>query len=131
VGVKLEYRRLELHLAHTWTIARGAGSNVAKVMVVELTGADGTVGRGEAAPISRYRESAETVEAFFRKVDARGLSFNDVDGSMEYLETLSARDMSAKCALNLALLDGAGKKGKKPVHAIFGLGFQEAFEAVF
>ncbi len=125
MGVKLNYKRLDLHLAHTWTIARGAGSNVAKVVVVELTGADGTVGRGEAAPISRYRESVETVEAFFQKVDARGLSFNDVEGSMEYLQTVSSHDMSAKCALNLALLDGAGKRAQKPVCDLLGLGFRE------
>jgi L-alanine-DL-glutamate epimerase-like enolase superfamily enzyme len=65
------------------------------------------------------------VEAFLRKIDPRGLSFADVEGSMEYLETLSRHDMSAKCALNLALLDGAGKKAKKPVYDLLGLGFRE------
>ena len=55
-----------------------------------------------------------TVEAFLKKVDPRGLSFSDIEGSMQYLETLSRHDMSAKCALNLALLDAAGKKAKKP-----------------
>src|SRR5207302_2460515 len=44
---------------------------------------------------------------------------------MRYLETLSRHDMSAKCALNLALLDGAGKKAKKPVYDLLGLGFRE------
>ena len=33
--------------------------------------------------------------------------------------------MSAKCALNLALLDGAGKRDKKPVYELLGLGFRE------
>ena len=125
MGVKLNFKRLELHTAHTWTIARGSGSNVETVVVVELLGADGTVGRGEAAPSSRYRESVETVEAFCRKVDARGLSFNDVEGSMQYLETISPHDMSAKCALNLALLDGAAKRAQKPIYDLLGLGFRE------
>jgi len=125
VGVKLSFKPLDLHLAHTWTIARGSGTNLERVVVVELLGADGTVGRGEAAPSSRYRESAETVEAFCRKVDARGLAFNDVEGSMEYLETVSPHDMSAKCALNLALLDGAAKRAQKPVYDLLGLGFRE------
>jgi len=44
---------------------------------------------------------------------------------MKYLETLSPRDMSAKCALNIALLDGAGKKAKKPIYDLLGLGFRE------
>jgi L-alanine-DL-glutamate epimerase-like enolase superfamily enzyme len=124
--VKLTFKRLDLQLAHTWTIARGKGTNVSHVVVVELTGADGTVGLGEAAPIARYKESPASVEAFFQKVDPRGLSFGDVEGSMKYLETLSPHDMSAKCALNLALLDGAGKKAKKPVYELLGLGFREA-----
>jgi L-Ala-D/L-Glu epimerase len=124
--VNLNFKRLELQLAHPWAIARASSTTTAKVVVVELTGADGTVGRGEAAPAARYKESADTVEAFLKKVDPRGLSFGDVDGSMTYLETLSRRDLAAKCALNLALLDGAGKKTKKPVHAVLGLGFKDA-----
>ena len=100
-------------MTHTWTIARGSGTNLSKTVVVELTGADGTVGLGEAAPTARYKESIDTVQAFFKKVDARGLSFNDVEGSMTYLDTLSPHDMSAKCALNLALLDGAAKRDQE------------------
>ena len=124
-GVKLTYKRLNLELAHTWTIARGSGSNTAQTVMVELTGADGTVGWGEAAPISRYRESLETVEAFLKKVDARGLSFKDVEGSMVYLDTVSPGDWSAKCALNIALLDGAGKREKKAIYDYLELGFRE------
>jgi len=99
---------------------------VAQVVVVELTGADGLVGLGEAAPTARYKESLKTVEDFLQKVDPRGLSFSDVEGSMTYLDTLSRHDMSAKCALNIALLDGAAKKAKKPVYDLLGLGFQES-----
>jgi L-alanine-DL-glutamate epimerase-like enolase superfamily enzyme len=124
-AVKLNYKRLDLQLAHTWTIARGAGTNIAKTIVVELTGADGTLGLGEAAPIARYKESLDTVQAFLKKVDPRGLSFNDVEGSMTYLDTLSLHEMSAKCALNIALLDGAAKRAKKPISEFLELGFRE------
>ncbi|HVM46690.1 MAG TPA: dipeptide epimerase [Candidatus Acidoferrum sp.] len=123
--MKLTSRRLDLHMAHTWAIARGTGTNVSRTIVLELTGADGTVGLGEAAPIARYRESLDTVEAFLKKVDARGLSFNDVEGSMSYLETLSPHDMSAKCALNIALLDGAAKRARKAIYDYLELGFRE------
>jgi len=123
--VKLTHKRLDLQLAHTWTIARGPGTNIFKAVLVELTGADGTVGLGEAAPTARYKESVDTVQAFLQKVDARGLSFNDVEGSMTYLDTVSPHDMSAKCALNLALLDGAAKIAKKPVYDVLELGFRE------
>ena len=123
--MKLNFKRADLQLAHLWAIARTSGTNVAQVMVVELVGADGTVGLGEAAPSARYKESPKTVETFLKQVDPRGLSFSDVEGSMTYLDTLSRHDMAAKCALNLALLDGAAKKAKKPIYDFLGFGFRE------
>ena len=123
--MKLTFKQIDLELVHLWTLARTSGTKATKVVVVEVTGADGTVGLGEAAPTARYKESAKTVETFLNKVDPRGLSFSDIEGSMQYLDTLSRHDMSAKCALNLALLDGAGKKAKKPVYDLLGLGFRE------
>jgi L-Ala-D/L-Glu epimerase len=124
-AVKLTFKLLDLRLTHTWTIARGTGEDNVQTVLVELTGADGTIGLGEAAPIARYRESVASVQAFLQKVDARGLSFNDVEGSMTYLDTLSPHDMAAKCALNLALLDGAGKRARKAVYDYLELGFHE------
>jgi L-alanine-DL-glutamate epimerase-like enolase superfamily enzyme len=124
-GVKLISKHLDLQLTHTWTIARTSGTNIFKSVVVELTGADGTVGLGEAAATKRYKETPETVEAFFKKVDPRGLSFIDIKGSMTYLDTLSPHDMSAKCAINIALVDAAAKRAKKPVYDFLGLGFRE------
>ena len=123
--MKLNIQRLDLQLAHTWTISRGSGTNIAKVVVVELIGADGTIGRGEAAPSSRYKETVDTVEAFLKKVDARGLSFNDVEGSMSYVETVAPQNAAAKCALDIALLDGAAKRAQKPIYDTLGLGFRE------
>jgi L-alanine-DL-glutamate epimerase-like enolase superfamily enzyme len=125
--VKLTLKRVGLQLAHNWKIARTPGTRLSEVIIVELTGADGTVGLGEAAPIARYKESLETVEAFCAKVDARGLSFSDIEGSMKYLDTVSKHDMSAKCAINIALLDGAGKKAKKPIYDVLGLGFRDNY----
>jgi len=123
--VKLTFSKVDLQLAHTWSIARTLGVNTEHVVVVRLEAADGTVGLGEAAPTSRYKESIKSVDAFLHKVDPRGLSFADVHGSMEYLATLSRHDMAAKCALNIALLDGAARRVGKPVHDYLGLGFQE------
>lgn len=122
--MKLSFRRIELQLAHTWTIARTSGTNTSEDVVVELF--DGGIrGLGEAAPTSRYNETVETVEAFLRKIDPNRLSYSDVDGSMKYLDTLSAHDMSAKCAVNIALLDGAARKAGKPIYDFLGLGFTE------
>lgn len=93
--------------------------------MVELSTPDGLVGIGEASPIGRYHESPATVEEFFRSVQADRLSFGDVAGSMGYLDTVSPGNMSAKCALNIALLDGAAKRGGSAIYDYLGLGFRE------
>jgi len=93
---------------------------------MELTAADdGTTGLGESSPSTRYDESVDTVETFCRKVDISRLSFDDVTSSMNYLATVAPGEMSAKCAINLALLDGAAKRAKKSVCDFLGLGFRE------
>jgi L-alanine-DL-glutamate epimerase-like enolase superfamily enzyme len=58
-------------------------------------------------------------------VDARKLSFDDVPGSMRYLDTLSPGDFAPKCALNIALMDGAARKAGKAIYDFLGLGFKE------
>jgi L-alanine-DL-glutamate epimerase-like enolase superfamily enzyme len=123
--VNLTWRRFDLNLAHTWTIAGSNGKNVSEIVVVELSENTGLTGLGEAAPSRRYQETAASVEAFCKKVDARRLSFEDVPRSMSYLNMLSRGDMAAKCAFNVALLDGAARRAQKPVYDFLGLGFRE------
>ncbi len=121
----MKFWRLDLRLAHPWNIARTSGMGVRQVVMVELTGEDGTTGLGEAAPISRYHETPETVEAFCGKVAPHRLAFDNPAESMTYLEGLSPHDRSAKCAFNVALLDGAAKRARQPLHDFLGLGFTE------
>ncbi len=121
--VKLKFWRKDLQLTHTWTIARGS-EKTSQVLLVELSD-DATSGLGESAPIARYHESVDTVEAFCQRVDPAKLSFADVPGSMKYLDTVAAGNRAAKCALNLALLDGAAKRAGKPLYDFLGLGFRE------
>jgi L-alanine-DL-glutamate epimerase-like enolase superfamily enzyme len=123
--VQLKYWRYDLQLDHTWAIARGTGTNIFKVVLLQLTAADGTVGLGESAPITRYNENVDSVLVFCEKVDAQKLSFDDIPGSMQYLDTIAPGNMSAKCALNIALVDGAARKAGKPVYDHLGLGFTE------
>jgi L-Ala-D/L-Glu epimerase len=122
--MKLKFWREHLQLANTWTIARGS-TNRFEVVIVELVSDAGVTGIGEASPISRYHETPATVAAFFRRVDAARLSFEDVPGSMNHLQSLSPGDMAAKCALNIALVDGAARQAQQPVHDYFQLGFRE------
>jgi L-alanine-DL-glutamate epimerase-like enolase superfamily enzyme len=123
--VKLTFRPVELHLAHRWAIARTKGTVAEEVMIVELTDSDGIRGLGEAAPTKRYQETVATVETFLHKVDPQRLSFDDMIGSMAYVNSLAQADMSAKCALNIALLDGAARRANKSVSDFLGLGFRE------
>ena len=123
--MQIEFRTVDLLMAHTWKISRSAGSNAEQVVVLKLTAPDGTTGLGEAAPISRYQESIATVGAFLQKVDAQKLSFADFAGSMSYLDTISTGDHAAKCAVNIALLDGAARLAGKPIYDFLGLGFRE------
>lgn len=129
--MKLHFRRAELALAHRWTIASGlgpgggGGTRTFRVVFVELVDRNGTVGLGEAAPSSRYQENQDSVVAFLEHVDAGRLSFDDVPGSMSYLDSIAAGNCAAKCALNIALLDGAARKAGKAICDFLGLGFAE------
>lgn len=120
----LQSHREELILTHKWTIARGSATHYRVVMLC-LRDADGATGWGEAAPSRRYNEKVETVEAFVRKIDPNRLSFDDLEGSMAYVESLEEGNASAKGAVNMALLDGAGRRQKKPVYEMLGIGFRE------
>lgn len=123
--MKLTARSCELRLANPWKIASGTGSGTHRTVIVELTGADGTSAIGEAAPSSLYGESADGLLNFLQGLDTKKLSFDDVPGSMARLETIPGIPFAAKCALNLALLDGAAKRAGKPLYDFFGLGFRE------
>jgi L-alanine-DL-glutamate epimerase-like enolase superfamily enzyme len=123
-GVKLIFRSHELHLANPWKIASSEGSGTHRTVIVELSDSS-TDAIGEAAPSILYGESAAGTLKFLEGIDAAKLSFDDVPGSMSYLETLQGIPVAAKCALNLALLDGAAKRAGKPLYDYLGLGFRE------
>lgn len=122
--MQLKFWRHELTLAHAWTIAGGAAKTVQPVLFVELQ-ADSITGLGEAAPSRRYHETVETAGKFLERVDARRLSFQDLTASMDYLNALAPGELSAKSALNVALLDGAAKLDGQPLHEFLGLGWRE------
>jgi L-alanine-DL-glutamate epimerase-like enolase superfamily enzyme len=123
-GVKLISRSCELHLANPWKIASSKGSGIHRTVIVELSDG-GTDAVGEAAPSVLYGESVESTQDFLRQIETAKLSFTDVPGSMAYLDALAGIPVAAKCALNLALLDGAAKRAGKPLYDFFGLGFRE------
>ena len=123
--VQLKFWRHDLQLTNAWAIAGGAAKHVYPVLFVQLTDAADTTGLGESAPSRQYHETVETAQKFFEQVDARRLSFGEVAGSVEYLNALAPGEFSAKSALNVALLDGAAKLAKLPLHQFLGLNFRD------
>jgi L-alanine-DL-glutamate epimerase-like enolase superfamily enzyme len=129
--MELDFQRYGLRLARRWTIASragpggGGGTEEFPVVLLRLRDRDGIEGFGESAPSDRYGESTETVEAFLRRVDSSRLSFSHHEASWKYIETLSSGDHAARCALDIALLDGAARRVNQPLHAFLGLPFSE------
>jgi len=123
--MKINARICELKLANVWKIASRQGSGTHRTVIVELTDNDGVFALGEAAPSSLYGESVDTFLKALPQVDSTKLSFKDVPGSMAYLEKISGLDFAVKCALNIALLDGAAKRAGKALYDFLGLGFRE------
>jgi L-alanine-DL-glutamate epimerase-like enolase superfamily enzyme len=117
--------RFELKPTHPWRIARGDNTTSFPIVFFELTNDNGLSGIGESAPISRYDESVDTVEAFLRRVEPATLSFDDIPGSMRYLDSLASDQHAAKCAVNIALVDGAAKAARQAVCDFLKLGFTE------
>ena len=129
---RMRLRGFDLALPHSWAIATDVraghvgGKTRCPVVFVELEDATGRSGIGEASPSSQYRETPETVERFLRRIDPARLSFDDLPGSRAYLESLPEPSMPARCAVDIALLDGAARAARLPLHGFLGLDFPAA-----
>jgi L-alanine-DL-glutamate epimerase-like enolase superfamily enzyme len=110
---------VRLELAETFVISRES-QDWADVVHVAITH-DGHVGRGEAAPIERYSETAESALAF---VEEHGHLVGDDPFALEEVGArLAAVDgeQAAKSALDAALHDLQGKLLGVPVNRLLGL----------
>ena len=111
---------VRLYLAQTFTISRES-QDWADVVHVTIDH-DGIEGRGEAAPIERYGETAESALAFVEQ-------HADLVGDDPFaLEEIGARlaatggEQAAKCALDAALHDLEGKLLGTTVNRLLGVG---------
>ncbi len=115
--MQLSARIVSLELAETFTIARGS-QEVADVVEVELRH-DGVSGYGEAAPIDRYHESAESALAYAEGV-AQDLG-DDPFAVGKVMARLSSEQFAARAAVDAALHDLSGKVAGRPVWRLLGL----------
>jgi L-alanine-DL-glutamate epimerase-like enolase superfamily enzyme len=117
--VQIDARIVRLRLAETFVIAREARDEE-DVVQVELTH-EGVTGRGEAAPIERYDESAESALSFVRE---HGPLVGDDPFALEQIGARLAAlpgEQAAKAALDAALHDLQGKVLGVPVWKLLGL----------
>jgi L-alanine-DL-glutamate epimerase-like enolase superfamily enzyme len=106
-----------LELAETFVISRGA-RDTEDVVFVEIRHS-GVSGFGEAAPIARYDESAQSALAYVREhADALG---DDPFALEEIGARLPEREFAARAAIDAALHDLQGKLLGQPVWRLLGL----------
>lgn len=117
--MELRAHIVDLALAETFVIARES-QDVAQVVQVELVH-DGAVGRGEAAPIERYDETAESALAFLAE---HGGLVGDDPFALEEVEGRLCEvpgELAAKSAVDAALHDLQGKLLGVPTWRLLGL----------
>ncbi len=111
----------ELKLRQAWGLSRGTWTTRRNAFV--RLERDGITGLGEAAPIARYNETAESAAAFIEK--ARPVLDRDLrDYAVRFAEVESAGpgEHAAKAALDMAVLDWVAKKLGVPLWRLLGLG---------
>jgi len=138
VGLSLTHEVLSLELRDPFRIARSAPGEGARIttVVVELRDEryPGVVGVGEGYPEPYYGETPETMAAVFplllAEVDSESMSMAlaNAQSARQYIESVGATwadrirgHGAAKCALDIALHDFAGKVLGQPVRAFLGL----------
>jgi L-alanine-DL-glutamate epimerase-like enolase superfamily enzyme len=113
--VELRARIVTLPLAETFVISRESQDDV-ELTQVELRHG-GASGFGEAAPIARYDQTAQSALAWLERVDP-----GDDPWALDELEaSLPPGEPAARSALDAALHDLQGKLTDLPVHRLLGL----------
>jgi L-alanine-DL-glutamate epimerase-like enolase superfamily enzyme len=111
----------ELKLRQAWGLSRGTWTTRRNAYIkIEK---DGVAGLGEAAPIARYNETAESAAAFMDK--ARPVLDRDLgDYAVRFreIEALGPGEHAAKAALDMAVLDWVAKSLNVPLWRLLGLG---------
>jgi L-Ala-D/L-Glu epimerase len=115
--VLVSARVVTLRLAETFVISRQA-QDTAEVVHVELEH-DGVRGFGEAAPIERYDESAQSAQAYVE--EHAELLGDDPFALDEIFDRLPPREHAARAALDAALHDLQGRLTDQPVWRLLGL----------
>jgi L-alanine-DL-glutamate epimerase-like enolase superfamily enzyme len=117
----MDIRIVRLQLRHTWTTTMASSEFRDTVHVAYRR--DGITGRGEGAPIVRYKESAESarqaLESLRPLVEAADpWRFTKLEAEIDRRIT---GEYAARAALEIALFDWIGQKLGVPLYQYFGL----------
>ncbi len=119
--LNMTVRIYDLKLRYAWGLSRGTWTTRRNAFVkIEK---DGVTGLGEAAPIARYNETAESAAAFIEK--ARPIlerDLRDYAVRMREIEAVGPGEHAAKAALDMAILDWFAKTLNVPLWRLLGLG---------
>jgi L-alanine-DL-glutamate epimerase-like enolase superfamily enzyme len=115
--VELSARIATLELRETFVISREA-RDAEDVLWVDIAH-EGVTGHGEAAPIERYDESAESARAYAEAV--AGALGDDPFAIEEIMARLPQREFAARAAIDCALHDLQGKLLGRPSWRLLGL----------
>jgi L-alanine-DL-glutamate epimerase-like enolase superfamily enzyme len=125
-GCKIETSVVRLKLRHTWTTTMSS-SDYRDTLHLRLTSA-GATGIGEGAPILRYHEDAlgaqKTIESLLPLLSsADPWHFDKI--MLELFRNVQGQ-FAAKAALDIALMDWAGKKLNVPLYRLLGIDAADA-----
>lgn len=112
---------VRLYLRHTWTTVMASSTYRDTFHVAYAR--DGITGRGEGAPIVRYKESAASAQQALEVVRPL-LETADPMQYTEILARIGARlpgEFAAKCAVDLALTDWVAQRLGVPLYRMLGL----------
>jgi len=117
--VRTACRTIELKLQTPFRLSRGA-SSVRRNVIFEIE-RDGVVGRGEAAPIPRYGESAESATAALEAM-AGSAALDPAAFAEEGVRLAVPGQRAAQAAFDMALHDLAARRVGLPVRELLGIG---------
>lgn len=121
--ISIEIIPIELPLIEPFIISYGSVANVESVLV-RMTDRAGNVGWGEGTPDETVTgENLATLQHDLTEIGAPGMLGFDArrrDRAMAELERLLPQRPTARCAIDIALHDLAGRKAGIPVWALLG-----------
>ena len=127
---RVTVKTYELKLRQAWGLSRGTWTTRRNAFI--RLERDGCAGLGEAAPIARYDETAESAAAFLEK--ARPVLDRDLgDYAVRFAEAgaLDPGEHAAKAALDMAILDWSARKLGVPLWRLLGLGRDKAVTTTY